>query len=90
MKKIKKNIKFEKQLKTLIKKNYKLDKLYEFLKVLQNEIELPGKYKVHTLSGNLKGYREAHIDKNIIIIYEVFSDLIVLVEIGTHSDLLRK
>ena len=90
MKKINKEPNFEKQLKNLVKKHYKTDKLYEFITLLQKEENLPGKYRDHALSGNLKGYRESHIDKDVLVIYQLFSESIVLVGIGTHKDLLKK
>lgn len=52
---------------------------------------LPLKYKNHPLKGNLKGYYDCHILPDWVLIYKIEKDRLVLllVDIGTHADLLE-
>ena len=43
---------FKKDLKLCAKCNYKLSLLSEVVKMLQNELSLPEKYRDHELTGN--------------------------------------
>lgn len=52
--------------------------------------KLPEKYKNHPLKGNLKGYYDCHILPDWVLIYKKEEQRLVLIlfDIGTHSDLL--
>lgn len=81
---------FEKQIKSLLKKHYNLAEFNNVINLLKYEKPLPGKYRDHPLVGDLKGCRDCHLDKNIVLIYRLYKDKIVLYMIGTHSDILDK
>lgn len=81
---------FEKQIKSLLKKHYNLDEFNSVMDLLKSGKTLPGKYRDHPLVGDKKGCRDCHLDKNIILIYRLYKDKIVLYIIGTHSDILDK
>ena len=51
---------------------------------------LPPKYKNHPLKGNLAGYYDCHILPDWILIYKIEKEKLILLlfDIGTHSDLL--
>ena len=57
--------------------------------ILENNGELPAKYKPHPLTGNWIGYIDAHIQPDWILIFKVDNkeNLIDFVRMGTHSDL---
>ncbi len=90
MLKIFKEKSFEKDIKVLVKKHYKFDKLGIVIELLSNEKPLPTKYNDHSLSGDKQGYRECHIESNLILVYKVIDDLLVLYRIGSHKDILGK
>jgi mRNA interferase YafQ len=48
---------------------------------------LPERYRDHPLQGGWKGYREAHIEPDWLLIYRVTGDELHLVRTGTHADL---
>ena len=50
---------------------------------------LHSRYKDHQLSGDFKGYRECHVQNDLLLIYEVDNILkvITLMNIGSHSQL---
>lgn len=47
------------------------------------------KYRDHQLSGDLKAYRECHILNDLLLIYKIDKNelVLVLVDIGSHSQL---
>ncbi len=48
---------------------------------------LSARYRDHPLRGIWKGYREAHLEPDWLVIYRVQSGELHLVRTGTHSDL---
>lgn len=87
--KIKFTNQFKKDLKLAKKQNRDLDKLFDVVHILADGRTLDTKYRDHDLSGKYKGTRECHIEPDWLLIYEIRSDVIVLVlnRIGTHSEL---
>lgn len=57
------------------------------LLLLQTGETLPANYKDHSLKGEFQGFRECHIRGDILLVYKIIQDkmVIVLVEIGSHS-----
>lgn len=60
--------------------NYIIDTLREAKK-------LPSKFKDHQLKGKLRQYRECHIKSDLLLVYKILDDklILVLVDIGSHS-----
>ena len=50
---------------------------------------LPEKYKNHPLKGELKGYYDCHVLPDLVLIYKIEKERLVLVlfDIETHSNL---
>ena len=48
---------------------------------------LEPKFKDHKLTGNFNHLRECHIKNDLLLIYQVFEDELMLVDIGSHSQL---
>ena len=53
---------------------------------------LPDRYHDHALIGNLTGFRECHITPDLLLVYLIEKDVLVLTltRTGTHSDLFGK
>jgi len=49
--------------------------------------ELPKNYKDHSLTGDMAGSRECHIEFNLLLIYRVEGGSLILANIGTHPEL---
>ena len=83
--------KFDKSLKLCKKRNYDLSLLQVVIDLLQKEGKLPQKYKPHKLSGNYKDCWECHIKPDVLLIYYIDTENLVLflVRIGSHSDLFK-
>ena len=84
---------FKKQLKKIIKQNKDINELLEVITKLANLENLDSKYRNHNLI-NDKTYKdcsECHIKPDWLLIYKYVDDKLVLVllAIGSHSDLFR-
>ena len=82
---------FEKDYKTVRKRNLPTDELWKVVKILQMEEKLPAKYHDHVLE-NSKEYmnvRECHIKPDWLLIYKIDKTelVLLLLRTGTHSDL---
>lgn len=83
---------FKKDLKRIAKDSKKdLNKLNKIVNILAEQKQLPIEYRDHQLKGNLKNYRECHIEPDWLLIYQVKENILVLslVRTGSHSELLN-
>ena len=88
MKTIKYSSQFKKDFKKYRNDKAKVEKLLDVFRMLENEIELPEKYKLHKLIGNYKGCWECHIDGDFLLIWiDETSQTIKVVRLGSHSEL---
>ncbi len=80
---------FKKDVKTVSRQGKNLEKLYDVIEKLANDIELEPKHRDHNLTGNYEGFRECHIEPDWLLIYKKSADEIILylVRTGSHSDL---
>lgn len=62
-------------------------KLRELVSLLLAEAPLPDRYRDHPLKGSWRGYRDAHIEPDWLLIYRVAGDELHLVRTGSHADL---
>lgn len=81
---------FNRDVKRMKKRGKDMSLLIETITALQNKQKLPDRYYDHALTGNLKGFRECHIQPDWLLIYSVnLTELILFAQrTGTHSDLL--
>ena len=84
---------FKKQYKKALKQWKDINKFIQVLEKLANGEELEEKYKDHMLINNkyYKNCRECHIEPNWLLIYQYQDEKLVLllISIGSHSDLFR-
>ncbi len=81
---------FDKSLnKVLASGKVTLQEIEKVIDMFINEKKLPPKYRDHALTGDWKGYRECHIQGDLLLIYRIENDqlVLVLVDIGSHSQL---
>ena len=80
---------FKKDVKKLIKRGFEMKHLKTTVEILENEGELPSKYKAHKLIGNYLGFLECHIKFDWLLIWKQDNENkeIELTRTGTHSDL---
>ncbi len=72
-----------------VSKGKRIEKLHQVFKQLSNTGTLPAKYKTHVLKGNYKGYHEAHIEPDWLLIWKKSNMQIKLIRTGSHSELFK-
>ena len=78
---------FKRDVKTAEKRGKNINKLRALLVLLIEDKPLPPEYLDHPLKGGWKGYRDAHIESDWLLIYRVAGDDLHLVRTGTHADI---
>lgn len=48
---------------------------------------LPENYKDHRLSGNLNQFRECHVKPDLLLLYQVKDNNLILIRLASHSEL---
>jgi len=86
---VKPTTRFQKDVKLVEKRGYKIDLLTVVIKKLAAGEVLDARYKDHALKGRYTNCRECHITPDWLLIYEIAHDelLLYLTRTGTHSDL---
>ena len=71
-------------IKSSIKK-----KIEQTIDLLASGKKLPPSYRDHNLNGELSRYRECHIKGDLLLIYRIEKEnlILILVNIGSHSQL---
>lgn len=88
MKILKLSSQFKKDLNKYKHKTAELNALESILGYLQRDESIPAKFKPHMLSGSYKGHMECHVLNDLLLIwFDRDSDVVVLVRLGTHSEL---
>ena len=59
--------------------------------ILRRGERFPEKYQDHQLQGRFDGYRECHIRPDLLLIYKIEKDILILtlINIGSHSELFK-
>jgi mRNA interferase YafQ len=81
---------FKKDVKRAQKRGKDMNKLKSLLSLLIHQEPLPEAYQDHPLRGNWKGYRDAHIEPDWLLLYRVDDDELQLARTGTHADLFQE
>lgn len=69
--------------------NQHYSKYILYLSILLNEESLPTETKDHSLSGKYQDTREFHISGDLILIYLSTDTDLILIRIGSHSQLFQ-
>ena len=81
--------KMKRDAKRMKKRGKDMSKLSIALNLLAGRKPMPERYFDHQLTGNLKDFRECHLEPDWLLVYQVYEDILVLsaTGTGTHSDL---
>jgi len=81
--------KMKRDAKRMNKRGKDLSKLTVALDILAARKPMPEKYKDHQLKGDLKDFRECHIEPDWLLIYQILENKLILSASGTgkHSEL---
>ncbi|GAA8444043.1 type II toxin-antitoxin system YafQ family toxin [Helicobacter pylori] len=58
--------------------------------IIRKKEPLPPQFKDHALKGVWKPYRECHIKADVLLVYLVKDDELILLRLGSHSELFYK
>jgi mRNA interferase YafQ len=81
---------FEKDLKKINLKSQIIAKLFSYVSILTNNKKLPIEAREHTLLGEWKTFREFHLSGDILVIYKIINDDLILIRLGSHSQIFKK
>ena len=81
---------FRRDVRRAEKRGKDLSKLRVLLTSLIRQKLLSARYLDHPLRGIWKGYREAHLEPDWLLIYRAEGDELHLVRTGSHSDLFKE
>ncbi len=81
---------FKRDVRRAGKRGKDLARLRVLLESLIQQEPLSARYLDHPLRGIWKGYREAHIEADWLLIYRVAGSELHLVRTGSHSDLFKE
>ena len=80
---------FDRDLKRVGKRGMRMEKLHAIIELLQTHQSLPASRRDHSLAGDMKGWRDYHIEPDWVLIYRVEGAVLRLVRTGTHADLFK-
>ena len=78
---------FKRDVKRAGKRSKDIGKLRSLLTLLIKERPLPQGCLDHVLKGDWKGFRDAHIESDWLLIYRVAGNELHLARTGTHADI---
>ncbi|MDB5255173.1 MAG: addiction module toxin RelE [Candidatus Nomurabacteria bacterium] len=81
---------FKKSIRKLDKSgNFNRAKVESIVTLLSKGKGLSQQYKDHALKGEWLGYRECHLEPDLLLIYTIQENILILllVDIGSHSQL---
>ncbi|HKY69635.1 MAG TPA: type II toxin-antitoxin system YafQ family toxin [Gammaproteobacteria bacterium] len=79
---------YKKDVKRIKKsKRLKECELKHVVTTLMNGKPLEAKYLDHKLSGDWDGYRECHVQNDILLVYKIERIKLLLTRLGTHSNI---
>lgn len=81
---------FKRDVKRIQKRDKDMAKLRELLGLLIEQEPLPDHYQDHPLRGNWKGYRDAHIEPDWLLLYRIVGDELQLARTGSHADIFQE
>ena len=84
------NPSFLRDVKRLKKKHYDMRLLTEAQSALRRNDRslLTGRYRDHQLKGDLRAFRELHIQDDWLLVYRINGERVILARTGTHDGLL--
>ena len=81
---------FKRDVKLSQKRGKDISKLKTLLSLLIDGEPLPASYLDHPLKGEWKGFRDAHIEPDWLLIYKVTEDIVRFERTGKHVDLFEE
>lgn len=87
--KISRVTRFDRDVRRLRKRGWKIQKLRSLIRSLAAGERLPRAARPHKLAGRERDLWEAHVAPDWLLIYEISEERVLLLRTGTHSDLFQ-
>ncbi|WP_000916170.1 type II toxin-antitoxin system mRNA interferase toxin, RelE/StbE family [Helicobacter pylori] len=81
---------FQKDFDKLLLNGFDDSVLNEVILTLRKKEPLDPRFQDHSLKGKWKPFRECHIKPDILLVYLVKDDELILLRLGSHSELFYK
>ncbi|MGH1363680.1 MAG: type II toxin-antitoxin system YafQ family toxin [Calditrichia bacterium] len=81
---------FKKDIRKSLKQGKAVEALLTVMGYLIHQQPLPENFKDHPLVGDLVGRRDCHLQPDLLLIYRVEGERLILERMGNHSELFRK
>jgi len=78
---------FRKDFQAIARTGRTLEQFAEAVAMLQQGDTLAAHFRDHSLIGNWKRFRECHVAGNLLLIYQTTDTELILVRMGSHSEL---
>ena len=84
--------KMKHDVRRISKRGKDLSKLAAALDLLASGMPMPERYEDHPLKGEMREYRECHIEPDWLLVYQILKDdqILFAAGTGTHADLFDK
>lgn len=68
---------------------YGISNIEKVVRIIASGKRLDARYRDHSLTGDMSEYRECHVKNDLLLIYHVYDNelILALINIGSHSDL---
>ena len=81
---------FRRDVKRASRRGRDVAKLKLLVALLCEGEPLPARHRDHALKGEWRGFRDAHIEPDWLLLYRVEGDELQLARTGTHADLFKE
>ena len=83
---------FSRDLKLAVRRGKSLKKITDVIDLLCERKPLPSFLRDHALKGDYIGFRDCHVEPDLVLIYRIVEDRLELIcaRLGTHGDLFGK
>lgn len=80
---------FKRDVRRAVKRGKSLKKIMDAVRLLCSQAPLPPSFRDHALKGKFAGYRDCHVEPDLILVYRIVDDRLELVcfRLGSHADL---
>ena len=81
---------FKRDFKRLENDAAAMAQLDQAMRALDRLEPLPASFHDHKLVGSLTRCRECHLRPNLLLLYEIAGNIVILHRLGTHAELFRR
>ena len=80
---------FKRDFKRAVKRGKDPEKIKQVVRLLCAQTPLPPALRDHPLKGDYIGYRDCHVEPDLVLIYRIVQDRLQLIclRLGSHGDL---